>query len=169
MANITDLATTLEGAVHETHEWGELTWLVNGALTPGTMMTAGTCLIQPGKSNPLHRHPNCDEVLVVTSGRCIKRIGDETVELGPGESVVIPRGMPHQATAIGDVPMTCVIALQLARPPIRVGGLTDRFVYQTSACPSLRGSDAAISAPVSRRTCIAPSLPAPPHAPITST
>ena len=31
-------------------------------------------------------------------------------ELGPGESVVIPRGMPHQATAIGDMPMTCVIA-----------------------------------------------------------
>ena len=110
MANIADLATTLEGAVHETHEWGELTWLVNGALTPGTMMTAGTCLIQPGKSNPLHRHPNCEEVLVVTSGRCIKRIGDETVELGLGESVVIPRGMPHRATAIGDVPMTCVIA-----------------------------------------------------------
>ena len=110
MANITELATTLAGANNEKHSWGELTWLVNSALVPGAKMTLGTCLIQPGKSNPLHRHPNCDELLVVTSGRCIKRIGDETVELGTGESVVIPRGMPHQATAIGDEPMTCVIA-----------------------------------------------------------
>ena len=110
MANITDLATTLAGAKTEKHEWGELTWLVNSALTPGAKMTLGTCLIQPGKSNPLHRHPNCEEVLVVTSGRCIKRIGDETVELGAGESVVIPQGMPHQATVTGDEPMTCVIA-----------------------------------------------------------
>ena len=30
--------------------------------------------------------------------------------MGPGESVVIPQGMPHQATAIGDEPMTYVIA-----------------------------------------------------------
>lgn len=110
MTNITELATTLARAANEKHSWGELTWLVNSALVPGAKMTLGTCLIQPGKSNPLHRHPNCDELLVVTSGRCIKRIGDETVELGTGESVVIPRGMPHQATAIGDEPMTCVIA-----------------------------------------------------------
>lgn len=110
MTNITELATKLAGAANEKHSWGELTWLVNSALVPGAKMTLGTCVIQPGKSNPLHRHPNCDELLVVTGGRCIKRIGDETVELGTGESVVIPRGMPHQATAIGDEPMTCVIA-----------------------------------------------------------
>ena len=110
MPNITDLATTLAGAANEKHEWGELTWLINSSLVPGANMTLGTCLINPGKSNPLHRHPNCEEVLVVTSGRCVKRIGDETVELGTGESVVIPQGIPHQATAIGDEPMTCVIA-----------------------------------------------------------
>ena len=110
MTNITELATTLAGAVNDKHEWGELTWLVNSALVPGANMTLGTCLIQPGMSNPLHRHPNCEEVMVVTSGRCIKRIGDETVELGAGESVVIPQGIPHRATAIGDEPMTCVIA-----------------------------------------------------------
>ena len=110
MTNITDLATTLAGANNEKHAWGELTWLINSTLVPGANMTLGTCVIQPGQSNPLHRHPNCEEVLVVTSGRCIKRVGDETVELGPGESVVIPRGMPHQATAIGDEAMTCVIA-----------------------------------------------------------
>ena len=110
MPNITDLATRLAGAANEKHEWGELTWLINSSLVPGANMTLGTCLINPGKSNPLHRHPNCEEVLVVTSGRCVKRIGDETVELGTGESVVIPRGIPHQATAIGDEPMTCVIA-----------------------------------------------------------
>ena len=110
MPNITELATKLAGANNEKHAWGELTWLINSALVPGANMTLGTCVIQQGQSNPLHRHPNCEEVLVVTSGRCVKRVGNETVELGPGESVVIPQGMPHQATAIGDEPMTCVIA-----------------------------------------------------------
>ena len=59
---------------------------------------------------------------VFSSARHRRNIGDRSAEerafelilhigeLGPGEGVVIPQGMPHQATAIGDVPMTCVIA-----------------------------------------------------------
>ncbi len=110
MPNINRLATINSNAAHEVHSWGSLTWLVNSKMLPGATMTVGMCLIEPGESNPLHYHPNCDEVMVVTSGRCIKRIGKETIELGPGDCIRIPRGARHQATCIGDEPMTCVIA-----------------------------------------------------------
>ncbi len=110
MSDVTHLATLSNVSVRETHEWGHLTWLVNSKLTPQATMTVGTCLIEPGRSNPLHYHPNCAEVMVVTGGRCMKRVGDETIELGPGDSILIPPGVPHQATVIGDQPMTCVIS-----------------------------------------------------------
>lgn len=31
-------------------------------------MTAGKCVLKPGAENPLHKHPNCSEVLVVLQG-----------------------------------------------------------------------------------------------------
>lgn len=98
-----------DGSV-ESHDWGEIRWVMSGAIDPSATMTVGFCRINPGQSNPRHVHPNCDEVLVVVSGLCRKQVGESTTELGPGDSVRIPRGAFHQATAIGDEPLVCVIS-----------------------------------------------------------
>lgn len=96
--------------VLESHDWGALRWVVSGDLDRSATTTVGICRIDPGHSNPLHRHPNCDEVLVVVSGRCEKRIGESVSELGPGDAVRIPRGVEHRASALGDEPLVCVVS-----------------------------------------------------------
>ncbi len=94
----------------EQYNFGEIRWLVSGALDPGATMTVGVCRIDAGKSNPLHYHPNCDEVLYVVSGRCRKHIGGQSAEMGPGDCIRIPRGQHHKAEALGGAPMVCLIA-----------------------------------------------------------
>jgi quercetin dioxygenase-like cupin family protein len=89
--------------------WGELNWKLSGKTMPGAQMTFGTCLIKPGDRNPLHSHPNCEELLYIVSGFCEHRLGDETVRLAPGDVIRIPRDVPHWARALGTEPVFALI------------------------------------------------------------
>lgn len=42
-----------------------------------------------------HHHVDVDEIITVLAGTVTYRIGDEVLELCPGESAVSPRGIPH--------------------------------------------------------------------------
>ena len=44
---------------------------------------------------PLHTHHDDDEAWYVLEGRLCVKVGDETVEAGPGAAVLAPRGTPH--------------------------------------------------------------------------
>jgi len=91
-------------------EWGQLTWMVSGPLGNSEALTVGRCEIKPGCENPLHLHPNCDEVLHVVSGRIVHRVegaGEATMEAG--DTISIPRNRRHNARNVGDVPATMMI------------------------------------------------------------
>jgi quercetin dioxygenase-like cupin family protein len=49
-----------------------------------------------GSPPPKHYHPDQDEHFEVLSGRIRVRAGDAERELGPEETIDIPRGTPHQ-------------------------------------------------------------------------
>jgi mannose-6-phosphate isomerase-like protein (cupin superfamily) len=42
-----------------------------------------------------HKHTNEDELFLVTKGRLTMQLRDGDVELGPGELIVVPRGVEH--------------------------------------------------------------------------
>jgi transcriptional regulator with XRE-family HTH domain len=44
----------------------------------------------------------------VLSGRLVVEVGDEVLELGPGDAVVFPSGTPHRFRAVGDQPAQAV-------------------------------------------------------------
>jgi mannose-6-phosphate isomerase-like protein (cupin superfamily) len=90
--------------------WGSVTWLVSGATTAGAEQTFGVVTINPGHANPLHLHPNCEEILYVVSGECEHRIGDDRVALGPGMAICIPRGTPHCARATSTERLVVVVS-----------------------------------------------------------
>ena len=60
-------------------------------------------VIEPGAGAPLHHHP-VDELIVILEGTLDFRLGDERREVGPNHTVVIPGGVPHGFTVVGDVP-----------------------------------------------------------------
>jgi quercetin dioxygenase-like cupin family protein len=48
-----------------------------------------------GTGPSLHRHPY-DETFIVEAGSATFTLGDETLELGAGQIIVVPPGMPHR-------------------------------------------------------------------------
>ncbi|WP_326566806.1 cupin domain-containing protein [Amycolatopsis rhabdoformis] len=54
-----------------------------------------------GVGSPVHQHDH-DSVIYVLEGRLTGVVGGVRGELGPGDTVVHPRGVDHQVTAIVD-------------------------------------------------------------------
>lgn len=48
---------------------------------------------------PWHRHEEADEMFLVWRGRFRVEFRDRVVEMGPGELVVVPRGVEHRTAA----------------------------------------------------------------------
>ena len=90
--------------------WGRLVWLIGEEQTPGAEQTLGVVTIQPGKRNPLHLHPNCEELLYVLEGEADHKLGDEMFQIKAGDVIRIPRGVPHWARARGETPLVAVIS-----------------------------------------------------------
>ncbi|MBX3414503.1 MAG: cupin domain-containing protein [Pirellulales bacterium] len=61
--------------------------------------------LAPGAKTQAHYHPQTEEIYYILVGQARMRLGDEVREVGPGDSIAIPPGEPHQITNIGDVPL----------------------------------------------------------------
>ena len=68
--------------------------------------------IESGAEVPLHDHPH-EQAGMLLEGVMEMTIGDETRELSPGASYVIPGGVMHSARAIGGK----VVVLDIFSPP----------------------------------------------------
>lgn len=99
---------TEENTVHL--PWGHLSWLIGARQLAGAEQTLGVVTIYPGKRNPLHSHPNCEELLYVISGECDHKLGDELFHLVPGMVICIPRGIAHWARCSSGEPLVAVIS-----------------------------------------------------------
>jgi quercetin dioxygenase-like cupin family protein len=77
-------------------EWGRLVWLANHDLV-GMGATFGYVEIAAGTGNPLHRHSNCSEALLLIEGELEHAVGDEWLHLATGDVLVVPPGMDHGA------------------------------------------------------------------------
>jgi quercetin dioxygenase-like cupin family protein len=94
----------------QTFDWGTLQWLCNGELFPGTTQTVGICHLHPGKKNPRHYHPNCEEILHVQQGTGKHQLDEQWIPVQPGSVVRIPLGMKHQLVNDGaDTMITTIV------------------------------------------------------------
>ena len=69
------------------------------------------CNNRPGEGPNLHRHAY-DETFVILEGHVLVRVGDESLEGGPGDIVIGPAGTPHGFTNRGPGParLVCIHA-----------------------------------------------------------
>lgn len=85
---LTDPPTLLEGPL------GALLVLPSEA-TKGQVAVVEHPLAPRALGAPVHTHRNEDEYSLVLEGRIGVEIGGETLEAGPGDVVLKPRGIPH--------------------------------------------------------------------------
>lgn len=99
-------------------DWGSLTWLAGAELT-GSEITVGRTVIKPGRANPRHSHDNCEEVLYLLQGHLLHSIGEETVELAPGDTIIVPAGVMHNALNTGSVEADMIVSFSSGRRDFR--------------------------------------------------
>ena len=51
---------------------------------------------------PLHVHPYQDEWYMVQEGQFQMQVGGDTFRLGPGDTLLAPRGVPHTFASVSD-------------------------------------------------------------------
>lgn len=63
---------------------------------------------------PLHAHPDLDETFYILEGEMKFKVGDEILYLKSGDSVLIPRNVPHCFTSNTDQPAKMLVIVQSA-------------------------------------------------------
>ena len=71
--------------------------------------TRGIELIRVDGKIPMHIHPKENHFVYVYKGRAKGTVGDVTAEVGPGQLVAIPAGVPHSLERIGDTPVEIIL------------------------------------------------------------
>lgn len=52
-----------------------------------------------------HKHDNEDEMFLVINGKFKMELRDETIEVAPGEFIIIPKGVEHRPVTDGEAHM----------------------------------------------------------------
>ncbi len=87
--------SSLEKVEPQKYPWGQIRWLMSAELDADAQMTLGIVEIRANQTNPVHVHPNCEEVLHVLSGSCEHRVGSQWLKLKAGDTLRVPKGAVH--------------------------------------------------------------------------
>ena len=71
--------------------------------TDGNLFVIEHSNLKPG-GPPLHLHLMQEEWFYVMEGEVAFQVGDQRLQLRPGESVLAPRGVPHTFSSVGAAP-----------------------------------------------------------------
>ncbi|RKX82699.1 MAG: hypothetical protein DRP57_09375 [Spirochaetes bacterium] len=61
--------------------------------------------VSAGGETLLHRHLKSEEIYHVIRGSGLATVGDDTVSVAPGDTVLIPPGAAHRVRNTGDTPL----------------------------------------------------------------
>ncbi len=75
---------------------------ISGSDTDGDMAIFEQTSISQGRGTPLHIHPLQDEVFYVLEGSYKFQVGDDKFDLSKGESIFMPRNLPHAWTQVSE-------------------------------------------------------------------
>ena len=100
---------------------------VSGSDTDGGFAIFEQTSISQGRGTPLHVHPLQDEIFYVIEGNYYFQVGDDTFQLTTGDSIFLPRNVPHAWTQVspkGKMTVTFQPAGKMENFFVSVAGLT---------------------------------------------
>ena len=106
---------------------------VSGADTDGRLAVLEQIGQSPNGGPPLHAHLDQDEIFIGVEGRYRFVLGGRALELGPGDVIFAPRGVPHAF-----MQRTEVARMQLVYQP---AGLIEDFFRATASWTSPPSTD----------------------------
>ncbi len=82
---------------------------VSGSDTNGDLAIFEQTSLSQGKGTPLHLHHAQDEIFYVLEGSYFFQVGDEKFKLANGDSIFMPRKVPHAWTQISETGKMIVV------------------------------------------------------------
>ena len=81
---------------------------------------------EPGSEQPVHSHPDSEQVYVIVQGRGSMTVGDETQEVGPGTAILVLPDTGHSIRNIGEESLVFISATS---PPFDMPPPGSPFAY----------------------------------------
>lgn len=75
--------------------WGAMCWLIEDQLVPRAGVSVARMTINAEAISPRHRHPNCNETIVLLSGNVTCIVDDQEYLIKAGDVVFVPKGSAH--------------------------------------------------------------------------
>ena len=93
--------------------FGSLATIKAGEADTGGAFTLAEFLNPPGFSPPIHVHRDEDEAFYILEGTAAFHCGEETWSAGPGDFILLPKGVPHWFRVTDDAALR---SLQITTP-----------------------------------------------------
>ena len=91
--------------VYVTKDGSEIRELMHPHLHGNRNQSLAEAVVPAGARTLLHRHRESEELYHVTSGEGLLTLGDEKLKVSPGDTALIPPGMPHRIESFGPGPL----------------------------------------------------------------
>ncbi|MDJ1496163.1 cupin domain-containing protein [Cytophagaceae bacterium DM2B3-1] len=75
---------------------------ISGSDTNGDLAIFEQTSLSKGRGTPLHVHPSQDEIFYVIEGSYLFKVGEDKYHLTAGDSIFLPRQVPHAWTQAAD-------------------------------------------------------------------
>ncbi|MDJ1505818.1 cupin domain-containing protein [Xanthocytophaga agilis] len=75
---------------------------ISGSDTNGDLAIFEQTSLSKGRGTPLHVHPSKDEIFYVIEGSYLFKVGEDKYTLTVGDSIFLPRQVPHAWTQVSD-------------------------------------------------------------------
>lgn len=79
----------------EEHDWGFLSRLASAQPSNCNGLTLERMRVRPGRCDLPHSHANAIEALYLIKGTVAQVVGEDTIMMTAGDTVVIPAGVTH--------------------------------------------------------------------------
>jgi mannose-6-phosphate isomerase-like protein (cupin superfamily) len=90
---------------YTTKDGSEIRELLHPALHHNRNQSLAEAIVAPGQATALHRHLESEELYHITAGHGHMTLGDESFDVGVGDTVCILPGAPHRIANIGAYPL----------------------------------------------------------------
>lgn len=89
-----------------TQDGSHIREIMHPAIHASKKQSLAEATLPPGESTRLHKHRLSEELYFVTNGEGIMQLGNEQLNIKPGDCICIAPGTPHSLHNTGSDPLT---------------------------------------------------------------
>ncbi|QNP69674.1 cupin domain-containing protein [Streptomyces roseirectus] len=128
-------------AVPNTRRGGDIRVTLSPKTVGCTSGFGGVMTLEPGDHVTEHYHPYSEEFLHVVEGTLTMTLDGERIDLGPGDSLLVPIGVRHRLVNVGDTTAKCAFHLSPLAPRPELGHVdTEAAQHPERSNPDVGGT-----------------------------